>query len=159
MQSPNFRAKLISRKRKGISNLIGILLAVVITLAIAGGVAAYVFGLVGSSSSNLSAMITTASATYVSSGPATSLTITVKNSGTEAYKSIDLYIDGSATPTAITWTPAITSAAPLSAGKSVSGTVSLSAVTYPEGTQHVLTVNVGGVSGSNYTTTQSVTVQ
>jgi len=157
MQSKTLKAKVISRKA-GISNLIGVLLAVVITLAIAGGVAAYTFGLVGSSSSNLSALITSASATYVPSGPATSLTITVKNSGSDAFTSVNLYIDGSATPTAITWSPVITSAAPLSAGKSVSGTVSLSSVTYPEGTQHVLTINVGGV-GSNSTTTQTVTVQ
>jgi hypothetical protein len=158
MQPQAFKAKLISRKGKkaGISNLIGILLAIVITLAIAGGVAAYTFGLVGSSSSNLSPMITTASATYVSS-TSTVLTITVKNTGTTAFKSIDLYVDGSTTPQAITWAPTISSTAPLAAGQSMSGTIS--SLTWPQGAQHVLTIDVGGVSGGNSTTTQSVTVQ
>jgi len=155
MSSLNFRTNVISRRKAGISNLIGALLLIVVTLAIAGGVAAYSFGLMGSSSSNISAMITTASATYVVSSSSTTVTISVKNTGTEAWQAVAVSVDG-AVVTGYTWAPVPASATPIAAGFSISTTFSK---TLAEGTSHTLSVTVTGVSGSTYTTTQSVTVQ
>jgi len=158
MQSQAFKAKLISRKgRLGISNLIGILLAIVITLAIAGGVAAYTFGLVGSSSSNLSAMIITSSATYIASSGTTTVTLALKNTGTVAVASATVAADGTTLTTQPTWSPAFTSSAPLAAGQTASIIFS-SPSAWGQGTYHTLSVTVTGMSGSTYITTQSVTV-
>ncbi|MGA2875325.1 MAG: hypothetical protein ABSE82_07275 [Nitrososphaerales archaeon] len=158
MQS--FRTKVISKKA-GISNLIGALLLIVITLGIAGGVAAYSFGLFGSSSTNLSATITTASATFVS-GTTTAITLSVKNTGTVSISALavtSISINGVActaiTCPGVTWAPA----AAISAGQSASAAFATPTIgTWTQGATDAISVTVTGASGGTYTATYSVTV-
>ncbi|MGA2875332.1 MAG: hypothetical protein ABSE82_07310, partial [Nitrososphaerales archaeon] len=148
-------------KKAGISNLIGALLLIVITLGIAGGVAAYSFGLFGSSSTNLSATITTASATYTSGG--TIITLSVKNTGTMSFTIAaigSIAIDGAACTTTtcaatITWSPATA----LPAGQSESTTFT-DLTTLTQGSSHVISITVTATSGGTYVTpSQSFVVQ
>jgi flagellin-like protein len=167
MFNNNFKANVIRRRKLGISNLIGALLLIVITIAIAGAVAAYAFGLAGSSSNNLSGLIQT-SATYVPTTPAVIVTLSVKNTGSEAWKGATVSLDGAAlavasyafapVPGTVATTTLLIATQPIAGGQTISTTFTAPA-TWTEGSEHTVGVTVTGMSGSTFSTEQSVTVQ
>jgi len=137
-----------------VSNLIGVLIAVVITIAVGAVAYAVIMHSVSTNTQNI--LVTVQSVSLLKSSDTTIFSITVENAGTVALNALAVTVNGNTITSFDHGGPPISSSNPLPAGASTSYESSTLSGTFTIGSTYLVHITATGITGSTYAADENI---